>query len=185
MIEKLDFFTSPKRADFDAALSTGTIQYIPDAVLEKFVDTVYAQRVGDGAGIAELKLCLLYTSHRRQFARRNLSFFEECLLDPLLVDHDILCPKFILCCHQQVKRRLCICNHDLITANNCADGTVLLNFLSIHCFFPLQIPICLVLANPHPQHDCIRLSASFAGALNAEMLFQNPEDIVDLSLIHI
>ena len=56
MIEKLDFFTSPKRADFDAALSTGTIQYIPDAVLEKFVDTVYAQRVGDGAGIAELKL---------------------------------------------------------------------------------------------------------------------------------
>ena len=104
---------------------------------------------------------------------------EEVLLDPLLVDHDILCPKFILCCHQQVKRRLCICNHDLITANNCADGTVLLDFLYIHCFFPLQIPICLVLANPHPQHDCIRLSASFAGALNAEMLFQNPEDIVD------
>ena len=56
MIEKLDFFTSPKRTDFDAALSTGTIQYIPDAVLEKFVDTVYAQRVGDGADIAELKL---------------------------------------------------------------------------------------------------------------------------------
>ena len=56
MIEKLDFFTSPKRADFDAALAAGTIAYIPDAILEKFVDTVYAQRVGDGAGIAELKL---------------------------------------------------------------------------------------------------------------------------------
>ena len=56
LIEKLDFFTSPKRADFDAALAAGTIAYIPDAVLEKFVDTVYAQRVGDGAGIAELKL---------------------------------------------------------------------------------------------------------------------------------
>ena len=56
LIEKLDFFTSPKRADFDAALAAGTIAYIPDAILEKFVDTVYAQRVGDGAGIAELKL---------------------------------------------------------------------------------------------------------------------------------
>ena len=56
MIEKLDFFTAPKRADFDAALAAGTIRYIPDAVLEKFVDTVYAQRVGDGAGIADLKL---------------------------------------------------------------------------------------------------------------------------------
>ncbi len=55
-IEQLDFFTSPKLADFDAALAAGTIRYIPDAVLEKFVDTVYAQRVGDGAGIDKLKL---------------------------------------------------------------------------------------------------------------------------------
>ena len=56
MIDKLDFFSSPKRADFDAALAAGSIQYIPDAVLENFVDTVYAQRVGDGSGIDQLKL---------------------------------------------------------------------------------------------------------------------------------
>ena len=56
MIEQLDFFTSPKHADYDAALAAGTIRLIPDAVLEKFVDTVYAQRVGDGAGIDRLKL---------------------------------------------------------------------------------------------------------------------------------
>ena len=56
MIEQLDFFNSPKHADYDAALAAGTIRLIPDAVLEKFVDTVYAQRVGDGAGIDRLKL---------------------------------------------------------------------------------------------------------------------------------
>ena len=56
MIEQLDFFNSPKHADYDTALAAGSIQLIPDAVLEKFVDTVYAQRVGSGAGIDRLKL---------------------------------------------------------------------------------------------------------------------------------
>ena len=43
-------------ADFDAALADGRIVYCEEACLDAFVDAVYAQRVGDGAGIADLKL---------------------------------------------------------------------------------------------------------------------------------
>ena len=43
-------------ADFDAALADGRIVYCEEARLDAFVDAVYAQRVGDGAGIADLKL---------------------------------------------------------------------------------------------------------------------------------
>ena len=38
------------------ALAAGSIRYIPDEVLDAFVDAVYAQRVGSGAGIENLKL---------------------------------------------------------------------------------------------------------------------------------
>ena len=43
-------------ADFDAALADGRIVLCEEACLDAFVDAVYAQRVGDGAGIADLKL---------------------------------------------------------------------------------------------------------------------------------
>ena len=43
-------------ADFDTALADGRIVYCEEACLDAFVDAVYAQRVGDGAGIADLKL---------------------------------------------------------------------------------------------------------------------------------
>ncbi len=65
-------------------------------------------------------------------ARKTGTEDEKFLFDQLLVDRDIFCPKIILCCHQQVERRLYICNHDRITANSCADGAVLLNYLYIH-----------------------------------------------------
>ncbi len=55
-IEKVDCFRDVKVADFDAALKDGTICYIPDAVLDAFVDAVYAQRVGDGTGMDALKM---------------------------------------------------------------------------------------------------------------------------------
>lgn len=38
------------------ALAAGSIRYIPDEVLDAFVDAVYAQRVGSGEGIENLKL---------------------------------------------------------------------------------------------------------------------------------
>ena len=62
---------------------------------------------------------------------------EEILFNLFLSNHDILRSEIVFCCLQQIRRRLCICNHDLITANNCADGAdgvVLLGFL-------IQIPI--------------------------------------------
>lgn len=54
-IEKVDCFHDAKVADFDEALAAGTILYTPEEVLDAFVDAVYAQRVGDGAGTGELK----------------------------------------------------------------------------------------------------------------------------------
>jgi phosphoglucomutase len=55
-IGKLDCFADVKVADFDAALADGSIQYIPEEVLDAFLEAVYAQRVGDGAGADKLKL---------------------------------------------------------------------------------------------------------------------------------
>ena len=56
LLEHMDYFTSAKTTDFDAALAAGSIRYIPDEVLDTFVDAVYAQRVGSGEGIENLKL---------------------------------------------------------------------------------------------------------------------------------
>ncbi|MCD8146047.1 MAG: phospho-sugar mutase [Clostridiales bacterium] len=55
-IEQVDCFRDVKRLDFAAALETGTIQFIPEDCLNAFLDAVLAQRVGDGAGISDLKL---------------------------------------------------------------------------------------------------------------------------------
>ena len=65
-------------------------------------------------------------------ARETGTEDEKFLFDQLLVDYDIFRSKIILCCHQQVERRLCVCNHNRITANNCADCAVLLDFLYIN-----------------------------------------------------
>ena len=54
-IEAVDCF-AVQPADFDAALAEGRIEYSSEKCLDDFVDAVYAQRVGDGAGIEDLKL---------------------------------------------------------------------------------------------------------------------------------
>ena len=54
-IEAVDCF-AVQPADFDAALAEGKIEYSSEKCLDDFVDAVYAQHVGDGAGIADLKL---------------------------------------------------------------------------------------------------------------------------------
>ena len=54
-IEAVDCF-AVQPADFDAALAEGKIEYSSEKCLDDFVDAVYAQRVGDGAGTADLKL---------------------------------------------------------------------------------------------------------------------------------
>ena len=56
LLEHMDYFASAKTMDFAASLAAGSIRYIPDGVLDAFVDAVYAQRVGSGEGIANLKL---------------------------------------------------------------------------------------------------------------------------------
>ena len=53
LLEQMDYFTAARTEDFDAALAAGRIRYIPDEVLDAFVDAVYAQRVGSGDGIAK------------------------------------------------------------------------------------------------------------------------------------
>ena len=55
-IAKTDYFEGVKTVDFDKALEAGTIRYIPEECLNAFLDAVYAQRVGNGAGIDALKV---------------------------------------------------------------------------------------------------------------------------------
>ena len=55
-IEKIDCFDDVRLADFDAADAAGRIVTIDEKCLDDFVQAVYDQRVGDGAGIDALKL---------------------------------------------------------------------------------------------------------------------------------
>ena len=55
-IEKIDCFDDVRLADFDAAAAAGRIVTIDEKCLDDFVQAVYDQRVGDGAGIDALKL---------------------------------------------------------------------------------------------------------------------------------
>ena len=55
-IERIDCFDGVRLADYDKALADGSIVMIDDKCLDDFVQAVYDQRVGDGAGIDALKL---------------------------------------------------------------------------------------------------------------------------------
>ena len=55
-IGAVDCFAGVKVADFEQGLSDGGIEWISEECLDAFVDAVYAQRVGDGAGVENLKL---------------------------------------------------------------------------------------------------------------------------------
>ena len=55
-IEKIDCFDGVRLVDYDKALADGSIVMIDDKCLDDFVQAVYDQRVGDGAGIDALKL---------------------------------------------------------------------------------------------------------------------------------
>ncbi len=44
-INKLDLFTDPRLVDFDAAVEAGNVEYIPETVLEKYLDCVQAQSI--------------------------------------------------------------------------------------------------------------------------------------------
>ena len=55
-IEKIDCFDGVRLVDYDKALADGSIVMIDDKCLDDFVQAVYNQRVGDGAGIDALKL---------------------------------------------------------------------------------------------------------------------------------
>ena len=55
-IEAVDIFAGVKLADYDEALADGRIVTIGEDCIDAFVDAVYAQRVGGGAGIPDLKL---------------------------------------------------------------------------------------------------------------------------------
>lgn len=55
-MEPVDCFDGVRLADLEQGLRSGDIVYIDEKCLEDFVEAVYRQRVGDGAGIPELKL---------------------------------------------------------------------------------------------------------------------------------
>ena len=55
-IESIDIFDGVKTVDYDEATADGRIVTIGEDCIDRFVDAVYAQRVGDGAGIDSLKL---------------------------------------------------------------------------------------------------------------------------------
>ena len=55
-IEAVDIFDGVKLTGYDEAAAAGQIVTIGDECLDAFVDAVYAQRVGDGEGIADLNL---------------------------------------------------------------------------------------------------------------------------------
>ena len=55
-IERIDCFDGVRLADYDKALADGSIVMMDDKCLDDFVQAVYDQRVGDGAGIDALKL---------------------------------------------------------------------------------------------------------------------------------
>ena len=55
-IDAVDCFDDVCTADFDEALAEGAVRYIPEEYIDAFVEAVYAQRVGSGEGVADLKL---------------------------------------------------------------------------------------------------------------------------------
>ena len=55
-INAVDCFDDVRTADFDEALAEGIVRYIPEECIDAFVEAVYAQRVGSGEGVADLKL---------------------------------------------------------------------------------------------------------------------------------
>ena len=55
-IARVDCFEGARRMPLDEAVAKSLVRYIPEDCLRRFVDAVYAQRVGDGAGVAGLKL---------------------------------------------------------------------------------------------------------------------------------
>ena len=55
-IARVDCFAGVRRMPLDEAVAKSLVRYIPEDCLRRFVDAVYAQRVGDGAGVTGLKL---------------------------------------------------------------------------------------------------------------------------------
>ena len=55
-IDAVDCFDDVRIAGFDEALAEGAVRYIPEECIDAFVEAVYAQRVGGGEGVADLKL---------------------------------------------------------------------------------------------------------------------------------
>ena len=55
-IQGVDLFTGVRAADYGEALAAGSIRLIEESCLDAYLQAVYDQRVGDGTGIADLKL---------------------------------------------------------------------------------------------------------------------------------
>lgn len=55
-MQPVDCFDGVRLTGFEQGLQSGSIVYIDEKCLDDFVKAVYSQRVGDGAGIPELKL---------------------------------------------------------------------------------------------------------------------------------
>ncbi len=55
-IDAVDCFDGVRTVGFEEALAEGAVRYIPEECIDAFVEAVYAQRVGSGEGVADLKL---------------------------------------------------------------------------------------------------------------------------------
>ena len=60
-IDGLDFFDDVKRMDFEEALAAGLVQWVDDAVVDRFLDEVAAQSVKPEDARATRKLRIVYT----------------------------------------------------------------------------------------------------------------------------
>lgn len=60
-IDGLDFFDDVKRMDFEEALAAGLVQWVDDAVIDRFLDEVAAQSVKPEDARATRKLRIVYT----------------------------------------------------------------------------------------------------------------------------
>ena len=60
-IDGLDFFNDVKRMDFEEALAAGLVQWVDDAVVDRFLDEVAAQSVKPEDARATRKLRIVYT----------------------------------------------------------------------------------------------------------------------------
>ena len=77
-IDGLTFFDDVKRMDFEEALAAGLVQWVDDAVVDRFLDEVAAQSVKPEDARATRKLRIALHAAQRHGARMRHADIEAC-----------------------------------------------------------------------------------------------------------